>query len=180
LLEEIGQGTGRITEIVKSLKSYSYQDTVSIQSINIHEGLNDTLVMLRSQLKSGITVEREFDQHLPLIEAHGNELNQVWTNIIDNAITAMDGKGTLKIKTFRQDKWLVVQFSDTGHGIPKEVKEKIFDPFFTTKPPGEGTGLGLNISHNIIVEEHHGEFNVVSRPGETCFEVKIPLNNGAT
>jgi signal transduction histidine kinase len=180
LLEEIGQGTGRITEIVKSLKSYSYQDTESIQSINIHEGLNDTLVMLRSQLKSGITVEREFDQHLPPIEAHGNELNQVWTNIIDNAITAMDGKGTLKIKTFRQDKWLVVQFSDTGHGIPKEVKEKIFDPFFTTKPPGEGTGLGLNISHNIIVEEHHGEFNVVSRPGETCFEVKIPLNNGAT
>ena len=175
LLAEIEQGTGRITEIVKSLKSYSYQDSDSIQLINIHEGLNDTLVMLRSQLKTGITVEQQYDETLPQIEARGNELNQVWTNIIDNAITAMEGKGTLKVKTYRQDDWIVVQISDTGHGIPKEVKERIFDPFFTTKAPGEGTGLGLNISHNIIVEEHQGEFNVVSKPGETCFEVKLPI-----
>jgi signal transduction histidine kinase len=178
LLSEIGQGTGRITEIVKSLKSYSYQDKDSVRVVNIHEGLNDTLVMLRSQLKSGITIDRDFDQNLPDIEARGNELNQVWTNIIDNAITAMAGKGIIKIKTFKEDDWIVVQISDTGHGIPNDVKEKIFDPFFTTKPPGEGTGLGLNISYNIIVEEHHGEFNVVSRPGETCFEVKLPIKNG--
>ena len=177
LLDEISQGTGRITDIVKSLKSYSYQDNSSLKSINIHDGLNDTLVMLRSQIKSGITIEKEFDQNLPDIEARGNELNQVWTNILDNAITAIDGKGTIKIKTFQQDNWIVVQISDTGHGIPEDVKEKIFDPFFTTKPPGEGTGLGLNISHNIVVEEHHGHFNVVSRPGETCFEVKLPLKN---
>jgi signal transduction histidine kinase len=176
LLAEIEQGTGRITEIVKSLKSYSYQDSDSIQLINIHEGLNDTLVMLRSQLKTGISVERQYDETLPQIEARGNELNQVWTNIIDNAITAMDGKGVLKIKTYRQDNRIVVQISDTGHGITKEVKERIFDPFFTTKAPGEGTGLGLNISHNIIVEEHQGEINVVSKPGETCFEVKLPIN----
>jgi signal transduction histidine kinase len=177
LLAEIGQGTGRITEIVKSLKSYSYQGTASIQSINVHEGLNDTLVMLRSQIKSGITVERQYDEDLPHIEARGNELNQVWTNIIDNAITAMNGKGTLKIKTFRQDNWIIVQISDTGHGIPEDVKNKIFDPFFTTKSPGEGTGLGLNISYNIVVEEHQGEFKVVSKPGETCFEVKLPIKD---
>lgn len=179
LLDEIGQGTGRITEIVKSLKSYSYQEKTPIQSIDIHDGLNDTLVMLRSQLKKGITVQREYDQNLPHIEAYGNELNQVWTNIIDNAITAMNGQGILKIKTFGEDNWVIVQISDNGHGIPKDVKAKIFDPFFTTKSPGEGTGLGLNISQNIIIDEHHGEINVVSKPGETCFEVKLPIQNSA-
>jgi signal transduction histidine kinase len=179
LLEEIGQGTGRITEIVKSLKSYSYQEKTPIQSLDIHDGLNDTLVMLRSQLKKGISVQRDYDQNLPLIDAYGNELNQVWTNIIDNAITAMNGKGIIKIKTFRDDDRVVVQISDTGHGIPGDVKAKIFDPFYTTKPPGEGTGLGLNISQNIIVEEHHGEINVVSKPGETCFEIKLPIKSEA-
>ena len=180
LLEEIGQGTGRISEIVKSLRSYSYQEEAPLQTLDIHEGLNDTLIMMRSQLKKGITVQREYDQNLPKIQAYANELNQVWTNIIDNAITAMNGQGRIIIKTFRENDCLVVQISDSGAGIPEELQAKIFDPFFTTKPPGEGTGLGLNISYNIVVQKHGGKINVYSRPGETCFEVKLPINNSVT
>lgn len=175
LLEEIGQGAARITEIVKALKSYSYLDRAPIQSIDIHEGLNNTLVMLRSELKKGITVQREFSESLPNIQAYGSELNQVWTNIIDNAADAMNGQGEIVIKTFREDSWVVVQIKDSGPGIPKEIQSKIFDPFFTTKSQGEGTGLGLNISYNIIVQKHKGKISVHSRPGETCFEIKLPL-----
>jgi signal transduction histidine kinase len=175
LLEEIGQGTGRISELVKALKSYSYLDQAPIQSIDIHEGLNDTLVMLHSELKKGITVQREFADNLPCIQAYGNELNQVWTNIIDNAISAMNGNGKINIKTFQEGDWLVIQIKDTGPGIPEDIQTKIFDPFFTTKAPGEGTGLGLNISHNIIVQKHKGKISVHSVAGETCFEVRLPL-----
>jgi len=134
---------------------------------------------LRSQLKDGITVQKEFDESLPHIQAYGSELNQVWTNIIDNAASAMNGKGEIVIKTFKEELWLVVQIKDTGPGIPKEIQGKIFDPFFTTKPPGEGTGLGLNISYNIIVQKHKGKISVQSGQGETCFEVKLPLENDA-
>jgi signal transduction histidine kinase len=175
LLEEIGQGAGRISEIVKALKSYSYRDQAPIQSIDIHEGLNNTLVMLQSELKNGITVQCEFDEKLPCIQAYGNELNQVWTNIIDNAISAMDGDGKIIIKTFQKEDWLIIQIKDTGPGIPEDIQSKVFDPFFTTKAPGEGTGLGLNISHNIIVQKHKGKIAVHSVPGETCFEVRLPL-----
>ncbi len=157
LLEEIGQGTGQIIEIVKALKSYSYLDQAPIQSIDVHEGLNDTLVMLRSKLKAGIQVRREYAKDLPLIEAFGSELNQVWTNIIDNAVDAMEGQGEIILTTYRKDAWVVVEIKDTGPGIPKEIQSKIFDPFFTTKSVGKGTGLGLNISHNIIVQKHKGK-----------------------
>lgn len=177
LLEEIGQGTGRITEIVKSLKSYTYLDKAPIQTVDVHEGLNDTLVMLRSQLKDGITVLKEFDESLPQIQAYGSELNQVWTNIIDNAVGAMNGQGKITIKTFKEERWLVVQILDNGPGISKETLGKVFDPFFTTKPFGEGTGLGLNISYNIIIQKHKGKISARSGAGETCFEVKLPLDN---
>jgi signal transduction histidine kinase len=177
LLEEIGQGTGRITEIVKSLKSYTYLDKAPIQTLDIHEGLNDTLVMLRSQLKEGIIVHKEFDESLPPIQAYGSELNQVWTNIIDNAIGAMNGQGRITIKTYREERWLVVQIIDNGPGIEEEILGKIFDPFFTTKPLGVGTGLGLNISYNIIVQKHKGKISARSVKGETCFEVKLPLDH---
>ena len=176
LLEEIGKGTGRIIEIVKALKSYSYLDQAPIQSVDVHEGLNDTLVILRSKLKAGVQVRREYAKDLPRIEAFGSELNQVWTNIIDNAVDAMEGQGEIILKTYRKDPWVIIEIKDTGPGIPEEIQSKIFDPFFTTKSPGEGTGLGLNISHNIIVQKHKGEIAVYSRPGETCFEVKLPLN----
>jgi signal transduction histidine kinase len=176
LLAEIGQGTGRISEIVKALKSYTYLDQAPVQSVDIHEGLNDTLVMLRSKLKAGVQVRREYAQDLPRIEAFGSELNQVWTNIIDNAVSAMDGQGEIVLKTYKQDSRVVVEIKDTGPGIPQHIQAKIFDPFFTTKPPGKGTGLGLSISHTIIVQKHKGKIAVYSRPGETCFEVKLPLN----
>ena len=176
LLEEIRQGTGRIAEIVKALKSYSYLDQAPIQSIDVHEGLNDTLVILRSKLKDGIEVRRDYAQELPDIDAFGSELNQVWTNIIDNAIGAMARQGTLVLKTYREDEWIVVEITDTGPGIPPEIQENIFDPFVTTKAPGEGTGLGLNISHHIIVQKHKGEISVCSKPGQTCFQVKLPIH----
>lgn len=177
LLEEVGSGSGKITEIVKSLKSYTYLDKAPSQSINIHEGLNDTLVMLRSQLKKGIIIQKEYDESLPRIEAFGSELNQVWTNIIDNAISAMKGKGTLKLNTSNRKPWLVVQIMNNGPAIPQDIQRKVFDPFFTTKPPGEGTGLGLNISHNIIVQKHQGEISLKSEDDETCFEVRLPMNS---
>lgn len=179
LLAEIGQGTSRITEIVKALKSYTYLDQAPVQSVDIHEGLNDTLVMLRSKLNTGIQIRREYAQNLPRIEALGSELNQVWTNIIDNAVSAMDGHGELVLKTYRQDAWVIVEIRDTGPGIPPNIQAKIFDPFFTTKPPGQGTGLGLSISHTIIVQKHKGKIAVSSRPGETTFEVKLPIHLAA-
>jgi signal transduction histidine kinase len=176
LLAEIGQGTSRISEIVKALKSYTYLDQAPVQSVDIHESLNDTLVMLRSTLKAGVQVRREYAPDLPRIVAFGSELNQVWTNIIDNAVSAMEGQGEIVLRTYRQDAWVIVEIKDTGPGIPQNIQGKIFDPFFTTKPPGKGTGLGLSISHNIIVQKHKGKIEVHSRPGETCFEVKLPLN----
>jgi signal transduction histidine kinase len=175
LTEEIRQGAGRITQIVKALKSYTYLDQAPIQSVDIHEGLDNTLVMLRGQLKKGITIALEYSDNLPRIQAYGSELNQVWTNIIDNAINAMNENGKIIIKTYNQDEWLVVEIKDSGPGIPEEIQSKVFDPFFTTKPPGEGTGMGLNISHNIIVQKHKGEIKVKSKPGETCFQIKLPI-----
>lgn len=176
LMEEIGQGMGRITEIVKALKSYTYLDQAPIQSIDIHEGLDNTLVILRSKIGEGILIHRDYAKDLPRINAFGSEVNQVWTNIIDNAIDAMDGQGEIFLKTYQENSWVVVEIKDTGPGIPQEIQNKIFDPFFTTKPPGEGAGLGLNISHNIIVQKHKGKLTVDSRPGETCFTVMLPVN----
>jgi len=177
LLEEIGHGTNRITEIVKALKSYAYLDQAPLQSVDIHEGLDSTLVMLRAKLKAGIQVRREYAKDLPCIEAYGSELNQVWTNIIDNAVSAMESEGEIHLKTFLEDSCIVVEIKDSGPGIPQDIQAKIFDPFFTTKPPGDGTGLGLNISHNIIVQKHGGAIDVRSRPGDTCFVVRLPLNH---
>ena len=176
LIHVIGEGTGRISSIVGALKTYSYLDQGPIQNVDIHEGLNNTLLMLNSRLKRGITVYREYDHDLPTVEAYGSELNQVWTNIIDNAISAMNEQGEITLRTYQDNEWVVVEIEDNGPGIPLEVQTKIFDPFFTTKPPGEGTGLGLNISHNIIVEKHHGNISVVSEPGSTCFRIGLPLH----
>lgn len=175
VMDEIGQGAQQISHLVKALKSYTYVDHTPIQLLNIHEGLENTLVMLRSKLKRGVTVHREYTADPPRIQAYGSELNQVWTNIIDNAIDAMDGKGNLTIRTYPTDKWIVVEIEDSGTGIPPDVAGKIFDPFFTTKPFGVGTGLGLNISHSIITQKHHGQIKVESQPGKTCFQIKLPV-----
>jgi len=176
LLEEIGQGAGRISELVRALKEYTYLDQAPVQTVDIHEGLDSTLVILRSKLKEGITVRREYDPDLPQIQALGSELNQVWTNIIDNAIGAMNGDGEITLRTRHDERWVIVEIEDNGSGIPDKVFPTLFEPFSTTKPPGEGTGLGLNISHNRIVQNHKGRIDVDSRPGRTCFEVRLPLD----
>jgi signal transduction histidine kinase len=176
LLEEIGQGAGRISEIVKALKGYTYLDQAPIQMVDIHDGLDSTLVVLRSKLKQGITVHRDYDAELPHIQARGSELNQVWTNIIDNAIGAVNGDGEITLRTRHDDKWVIVEIEDNGPGIPEEIIPNLFDPFFTTKPPGEGTGLGLNISRTIVVQKHQGRIDVHSHPGKTRFEVRLPLD----
>jgi signal transduction histidine kinase len=176
LLAEIDHGAFRIAEIVKALKNYTYMDQAPIQDVNIHEGLDNTLIILQSKLKEGIAVRREYAANLPRIQAYGSELNQIWTNIIDNAIAAMNGRGELVLRTREDDRWVVVEIEDNGPGIPEANMSKLFDPFFTTKPPGEGTGLGLNISHNIVVQKHKGKIAVNSQPGKTCFEIKLPIN----
>jgi signal transduction histidine kinase len=175
LLKEIGQGAGRISEIVKALKTYTYLDQAPIQSVDIHEGLDNTLTLLHSKLKEGVSVARNYGSNLPRIDAYGSELNQVWTNIIDNAIYAINGAGQITLKTYKEGNWLVVEITDNGSGIPDEIQAQIFDPFFTTKPPGSGAGLGLNISHNIITQKHEGIITVDSKPGRTCFQVKLPI-----
>jgi len=176
LVAEIGIGTGRIVELVKALKTYTYMDQAPVQSVDLREGLDNTLIILHNKLKRGVTVIREYADDLPLIEAYASELNQVWTNIIDNAIDAMDGEGTLIVRTRREDCWVVVEIEDDGPGIPEENQSKIFDPFFTTKGPRMGTGLGLNISRNLIVQKHQGQISVKSRPGSTCFSIRLPLD----
>ncbi len=176
LLREIGQGAGRISEIVKALKSYAYLDQAPIQSVDIHEGLNNTLVILRHKLKQGIEVKRDYAPDLPEIEGYGSELNQVWTNILDNAIDALDGEGVIQLTTRHESDYVIVQIADNGPGIPEEIRPRLFDAFFTTKPPGKGTGMGLNISYNIVVYKHRGDIQIYSEPGFTCFQVLLPLN----
>jgi PAS domain S-box-containing protein len=171
----INSSTRRITNLVRVIKSYSYMDTAPEKQVDIHTGIEDTVTMLTGQLKKTIEVIRLYDRSLPAIQVQGSELNQVWTSILDNAIYAMKGRGKIVIKTFRQKNWLVTQIWDTGPGIPEVLQSKIFDPFFTTKAPGEGAGLGLHMSHQIIVQKHKGKLSVSSVPGETCFEVRLPL-----
>ena len=179
LLAEIGQGAGRISEIVKALKSYSYLDQGPVQAVDVHEGLDNTFLILRSKLTSGISVRREYASDLPNIEAYGSELNQVWTNLIDNAADALEEKGEIVVRTRREDDWVVVEIEDNGPGIPQEIQHRIFDPFFTTKAPGHGTGLGLDITYNIVVFKHRGDIKVTSQPGKTCFQVRLPVNFAA-
>jgi signal transduction histidine kinase len=176
LVSEIGIGTGRIVELVKALKTYTYMDQAPVQSVDVRQGLDNTLIILHNKLKTGVTVVREYAEDLPVIEAYASELNQVWTNIIDNAIDAMDGEGTLIVRTRQEDPWVVVEIEDNGPGIPEENQSKIFDPFFTTKGPGKGTGLGLNISRNLVVQKHQGQISVKSKPGGTCFSVRLPMD----
>jgi predicted CoA-binding protein len=179
LLEEVEQGAKQISQIVKALKTYAYLDQAPVQLIDVHEGLDNTLILLRSKLKKGITVKRDYADDLPRIQAYGSELNQVWTNLLDNAVDALEGEGEVRIGTRQQGDWIVVEIEDNGPGIPSEIQGRIFDPFFTTKGPGKGTGLGLDISYNIVVQRHYGDIRFTSRPGRTCFEVWLPVDLGA-
>jgi signal transduction histidine kinase len=176
LLVENGQGAARISQIVDALKAYTYMDQAEIQTVDIHDGLENTLVVLASKLGPDIAVHREYAEDLPRIQAHGSELNQVWTNLIDNAIDALDGRGKITLRTRRDGEWMVAEIEDDGPGIPEKIQSRLFEPFFTTKPPGKGVGLGLNVCHNIVVQKHRGRIDVHSRPGETRFEVRLPIS----
>jgi signal transduction histidine kinase len=179
LLGEVENSTTRIAELVKAIKSYSYMDQSPMQEIDIHEGLESTLTMMCHKLK-GVTLSREYDCTLPKIMAYGSELNQVWTNLIDNAIFAVNGTGRICIGTYRDHEHIVVEIVDNGAGIPKDVQARLFEPFFTTKGVGSGTGLGLVISNRIIADRHAGEIEVESKPGDTRFKVRLPINRQET
>lgn len=175
LVGQIEQSTGRIAELVKAVKSYSYMDQSPMQEIDVHEGLESTLTMLGHKLKN-MTVVRAFDRTIPRIPAYGSELNQVWTNLIDNAIDAVNGTGKICIGTTFEHDQVVVEIVDYGPGIPPEVQSRMFEPFFTTKSVGKGTGLGLIISNRIVGDRHGGEIEFESKPGETRFKVRLPVN----
>jgi len=177
LLDELRLAIGRMSEIVAAVKGYAYLDQGPVQRVDIREGLEQTLVIMRHRLRDGVEVIREFADDLPELEVRGSELNQVWTNLIDNAIDAMEGRGTLTVRAEADPDGDGVRISicDTGPGIPADVRQRLFEPFFTTKPPGKGTGLGLHITHNVI-GGHGGRVEVDSEPGRTCFEVTLPLH----
>jgi signal transduction histidine kinase len=174
LTREIEASTGRISELVRAIKEYTYMDQAPEQEVDVHRGIESTLTMLKFRLKRGVEVKREFDPNLPRIFARGSELNQVWTNLIDNAIDAMGGKGALTIRTFRELDFILVEIIDNGPGIPESVRPHLFEPFFTTKGVGEGTGIGLDTVYR-IVRAHHGEVSFESQPGRTSFQVRLPL-----
>lgn len=175
LLSEIKESTTRVSDLVSTVKSYSQLDRASLQLIDVTEGIDSTLVVLGDKLRDDIEIVRDYADDLPRIEAIPGELNQVWTNLIDNAIDAMEGKGTLRLSTRPDGDRVIVEVADTGAGIPKDVQARAFEPFFTTKDVGKGTGLGLDISRRIVVERHHGEIEIASHPGETVLSVKLPI-----
>ena len=175
LLSEIKESTGRVSDLVSTMKSYSQLDRAPLQDIDVTEGIESTLVILGEKLHDGITVVRDYTDDMPRIEAIPGELNQVWTNLIDNAIDAMEGEGTLRASTRIEGEHVVVEVADTGSGMPPDVQARAFEPFFTTKDVGKGTGLGLDISRRIVVERHDGEILVASQPGETVVTVKLPI-----
>jgi signal transduction histidine kinase len=174
LIREIEISTKRISDLVRAIKEYSYMDQAAMQNVDLHQGLENTLTILHHRLKGGINVVREYDENLPKICAYGGELNQIWTNLISNAIEAMQGKGELRVRTARELDRVIVEIGDNGPGIPPAVLPHIFDPFFTTKGVGEGTGLGLDTVCRII-RNHHGEIRVSSHPGDTRFQVYLPV-----
>jgi signal transduction histidine kinase len=175
LLEEVGKSAEAMSEIVKAVKTYSYLDRAPIQEVDVRDSLENTLVLLRPKIKAGVSIKRDYADDVPRIEAYGSELNQVWTNIIDNAIDAMEAQGELALRTRARDSEVIVEIVDNGAGIPSELQPRIFEPFFTTKAPGVGTGLGLHIAYNIVVHKHQGQIKVESKPGETRFQVVLPV-----
>jgi signal transduction histidine kinase len=175
LLNELAEATARISALVDAAKQYSQMDRAPHQEIDVHDGLESTLVLLGGRIGDGVEVVKQFDRTLPRIPAYAAELNQVWTNLVDNALGAMEGHGTLTLRTSRENDCVLVEVGDTGPGVPGELRERIFEPFFTTKPVGAGTGLGLDISWRIVVDKHGGDLRVESVPGDTWFQVRLPI-----
>ncbi|MFM7426505.1 MAG: ATP-binding protein [Elainella sp.] len=189
LLNELDHATERICELVKAIKDYSYMDQAPLQEIDVHEGIESTLMILGHKLKQGIlkqgiTLVRDYDRQLPRVTVYGSELNQVWTNLIDNAIDALNEKflttseasPTIRIQTRCEPESVLVEICDNGPGIPAEIRSQIFEPFFTTKGVGQGTGLGLHIAYRVVVEQHQGDLRVFSEPGQTRFQIRLPIH----
>ena len=174
LLQDIDCSSTRISELIQSMKDYSQMDQTPLQEIDVHNGIESTLTILKHKLKYGVTIKREYGE-LPKICAYGRELNQVWTNLIDNAIDAMNGNGELTIRTLQEQYDIIVEIQDTGSGIPAKIRSRIFEPFFTTKGVGAGTGFGLDITRRIVAQRHHGEISVDSKPGKTTFRIRLPI-----
>jgi signal transduction histidine kinase len=174
MLNEIESSVSRISDLVGAIKQYTFMDQAPVQNVDIVKSLETTLTILNHKLKKGVTVQRDYQKIPLLVDSFGSELNQVWTNIIDNAIDAMGGKGELRVRTFRDDSCVVVEIGDNGPGIPTEVQPHIFEPFFTTKGVGQGTGLGLDTVQR-IVRKHKGSIQVNSKPGDTRFQIWLPL-----
>jgi len=175
ILDEMQEATGRVSALVGAVKSYSQLDRASLQLIDPTEGLESTLVILRHKIGDEVSVLRQYDPDLPRIEAYPAQLNQVWTNLIDNAVDAMSGAGTLCLRTVSEDNAVVVEVIDDGNGMSADTQAHAFEPFFTTKDVGKGTGLGLDISRRIVEEQHHGHITISSRPGETVVRVRLPI-----
>ncbi len=175
LVNEVEQSTSRISDLVGAIKNYSYMDRAAVQEIDLHEGLDNTLKILHHKIKYGVKVNKEYSTEIPKISAYGSELNQVWTNLIDNAIDGMEGKGELTIRTGLENNCALIEIIDNGAGIPPQIQSRIFEPFFTSKEVGKGSGLGLDISRRIIVQKHQGNLRFESQPGKTNFQVRIPL-----
>jgi signal transduction histidine kinase len=178
LLDEVAEAAGRISALVAAAKQYSQMDRSPLQQVDVHEGLESTLTMLKHKLETGIEVVRDYDRSLPELPAYAGELNQVWTNLVDNAADAMegmDGRGRLTVRTGRDGDRVLVEIGDNGPGIPEEAAPHLFEPFYTTKPVGRGTGLGLDICWRIVVQRHHGDLRFTSAPGDTRFQVLLPL-----
>jgi signal transduction histidine kinase len=174
LLHEIESSTSRISDLVGAIKEYTHMDQAPVQNVDVVKSLETTLTILNHKLKQGVVVQRDYQRVPLLVNSFGSELNQVWTNIIDNAIDAMRGKGELRVRTYREDGCVVVEIGDNGPGISPEVEAHIFEPFFTTKGVGEGTGLGLDTVQR-IVKKHRGNIQVNSKPGDTRFQIWLPL-----
>ncbi|MET8142378.1 ATP-binding protein [Sphaerisporangium sp. NPDC005288] len=176
LMCEIAEAVTRMSTLVAAAKQYSQLDRAPYQTVDVHDLLGATLTMMQAKIPEGVRVVKEYDRTVPLIPAYAAELNQVWTNLIDNAFSAMrEEGGTLTVRTGHDTERVFVEIGDSGPGIPAEIRPRIFEPFFTTKPVGEGTGLGLDISYRIIVNKHHGDIKVESHPGDTRFRVLLPI-----
>jgi signal transduction histidine kinase len=178
LLGEIESSTSRISDLVRAIKEYTYMDQAPAQNVDVVKSLENTLTIMKHKIREHVSVQRDYEPAPLLVSSYGSELNQVWTNLIDNAVDAMAGKGELRIRTFREDTCVVVEIADNGSGIPPETKAHIFEPFFTTKGVGEGTGLGLDTAQR-IVKKHRGNIQVISKPGDTRFQVRLPLAEAA-
>jgi len=178
LLNEIESSASRISDLVLAIKEYTFMDQAPVQNVDVIKSLENTLTILNHKLKRGVVVKRDYQRVPLLVNSFGSELNQVWTNLIDNAIDAMGGKGELRVRTYRDDSCVVVEIGDNGPGISPQIRAHIFEPFFTTKAVGQGTGLGLDTVQR-IVKKHRGSIQVNSEPGDTRFQVWLPLSEAA-